>query len=199
MDTLIYLALSNSFLTLLIAGLAAALIAIARKPDGFTRANVAEALLAYFVLFAIGISYLYNFVMHSVFGEMTAQYIGWADSPFQLEVAFASLGFAAVGFYAFKNTLSVRLAAILGPALFLWGAAGVHLYEMITAGNFAPGNAGSVFYTDIISPIIGFALVWFKCTTMPPREDDSAVSRANATTASGSATASLHDQRREIG
>jgi hypothetical protein len=33
---------------------------------------------------------------------------------------------------------------------------------MITAGNFAPGNAGVVFYTDILIPIIGCALLWLQ-------------------------------------
>ncbi len=32
-------------------------------------------------------------------------------------------------------------------------------YQMITAHNFAPGNAGVIFYTDILIPIIGFALL----------------------------------------
>ncbi|TIP95117.1 MAG: hypothetical protein E5X61_42170, partial [Mesorhizobium sp.] len=47
-------------------------------------------------------------------------------------------------------------------ALFLLGAATVHLYHMIVAGNFAPGNAGVIFYTDILIPLIGFALLWLQ-------------------------------------
>lgn len=35
-------------------------------------------------------------------------------------------------------------------------------YQMITAHNFAPGNAGVIFYTDILIPIIGFALLWLQ-------------------------------------
>jgi hypothetical protein len=162
MDRLIYVIFSNPTVTLLVAGFLAAGVALARKPDGLTFANVAEELLAYFVLFSIGLGYLYNFVMHAFFGEMVARFIGWADSPFQLEVAFASLGFAAVGFFAFRNTLAVRVAAILGPAFFLWGAAGGHIYQMLTASNLAPGNAGSVLYTDIFLPVIGFVLLWLK-------------------------------------
>ena len=73
---------------------------------------------------------------------MTARFIGWADSPFQAEVGFASLGFAVVGFLAFRGSFDLRLAAVVGPALFLLGAAGGHLYQMVAAGNFAPGNAG---------------------------------------------------------
>jgi hypothetical protein len=162
MDAFIEILLKNDTLVFLVLGFVAAGIAMALKPDGFRFASVAEELLAYFVLFSIGIGYLYNFVLHAFFGEMIARFIGWADSPFQLEVAFASLGFAAVGFFAFKNSFGVRVAAILGPSMFLWGAAAGHIYQMITADNFAPGNAGSVLYTDIFLPVIGFALVWLK-------------------------------------
>jgi len=178
MDTLIEIVLRNDTVVLLVVGVIAAAISVARKRDGFTIANVAEALLAYFVLFSIGIGYLYNFVMHAFFGEMVARFIGWADSPFQLEVAFASLGFAAVGFFAFKNSFGVRVAAILGPSMFLWGAAAGHVYQMITADNFAPGNTGSVLYTDIFLPVIGFALLWLKWkSTLPSSGTTAAVTR----------------------
>jgi hypothetical protein len=85
---------------------------------------VIEALLFYFLFFSIGVSYLYNAIMHTVFSEMSARFIGWSESPFQLEVGFASLGFAIVGFLACWRSFDMRLAAILGPAFFLWGAAG---------------------------------------------------------------------------
>ena len=48
------------------------------------------------------------------------------------------------------------------PACFLWGAAGVHIYQMITTRNFAPGNAGIIFYSDILVPIIGFIFLWLQ-------------------------------------
>jgi uncharacterized protein DUF6790 len=62
--------------------------------------------------------------MHTAFGEASARFIGWEDSPFQAEVGFASLGFAAVGFLAFRRGFDLRLAAVVGPAIFLLGAAG---------------------------------------------------------------------------
>jgi hypothetical protein len=31
---------------------------------------------------------------------------------------------------------------------------------MVTAHNFAPGNAGIIFWTDILIPAFGFALLW---------------------------------------
>jgi hypothetical protein len=42
MAELIAFAMGNFTLTFLVLGLIAALIAVARKPDGFTRANIAE-------------------------------------------------------------------------------------------------------------------------------------------------------------
>ena len=80
----------------------------------------------------------------------------------QAEVGFASLGFALVGLLAFRGEYGLRLAAVVGPACFMWGAAGGHIYQMITAGNFAPGNAGVVLYTDILLPVISFAMLWLR-------------------------------------
>jgi hypothetical protein len=169
MQDVIAFALSNFTLTFFVLGLLASAIALwfARPPR--TSAVIFEALFAYFLLFSIGVSFLYNFVMHVFFGEMAARFIGWADSPFQAEVGFASLGFALVGLLAFKGSFGLRLAAIVGPACFLWGAAGGHIYQMVTAHNFAPGNAGVIFYSDILVPIAGFVLLWLQRRSGAPR------------------------------
>ena len=169
MEDLIRFVLSNFTLTFLVVGLIASGGALMRAPKPLTAPVVVEALFAYFLLFSIGFSFLYNFVMHTFFGEMSARFIGWDDSPFQAEVGFASLGFAVVGFLAFRRSFDLRLAAVVGPALFLLGAAGGHLHQMIVAGNFAPGNAGVIFYTDILIPIIGFVLLWLQHRQERPR------------------------------
>jgi len=162
-------ALGNFTLTFFVLGLLASAIALWWTPPPRTRAVIVEALFAYFLLFSIGLSFLYNFVMHVFFGEKAARFIGWADSPFQAEVGFASLGFALVGLLAFKGSFGLRLAAIVGPACFLWGAAAGHIYQMITAHNFAPGNAGVIFYTDVLIPIVGFILLWLLRRSAAPR------------------------------
>src|SRR5215831_1753828 len=162
MKDVIAFILGNFTLTFFALGLLASAIALwrARPPRSF--ALIVEALFSYFVLFSIGFSNLYNFVLHVFFGKLAASFIGWEDSPFQLEVGFASLGFALVGLLAFRGSFDLRLAAIVGPAGFLWGAAGGHVYQMITAHNFAPGNAGVIFYSDILVPIVGFIFLWLQ-------------------------------------
>ncbi len=115
MEATIRFALSNFTLTFLVAGLLASALALARAPRPITTPVLVEALFAPFLLFSIGFGFLYNGVMHTVFGETAARFIGWENSPFQAEVGFASLGFAAVGFLAFRRGFDLRLAAVVGP------------------------------------------------------------------------------------
>lgn len=159
--------LANYSLTFLVIGLVFSLIAIAAAPKPAGRALIIEKLISWHVFWAIGAGYLYNFVMHAFFGQMSAAFIGWADSPFQFEVATASLGFAAVGFIAAFGSFDLRLAAILGSGVFLLGAAAGHIHQMVTTHDFAPGNAGIIFYMDIIIPLFGFALLWLQHRTAP--------------------------------
>jgi hypothetical protein len=155
-------ALGNFTLTFFVLGLLTSGIALWRTRQPRTPAVVLEAMFSYFLLFSIAFANLYNFVLHVFFGRMVAAFIGWENSPFQLEVGFASLGFAALGLLAFRGSLDLRLAAIVGPACFLWGAAGGHVYQMITAHNFTPGNAGVIFYSDVLVPILGFIFLWLQ-------------------------------------
>lgn len=143
MAGLIQFLLENFTLTLLAGGLAASAVSLWRAPKPWPPGAVVEALFSYFILFSIGFGHLYNFVVHVFFGEMTARFIGWADSPFQAEVGFASLGFAVVGFLAFRGGRGLRVAAVVAPSCFLLGAAAGHVIQMVRARNFAPGNAGS--------------------------------------------------------
>jgi hypothetical protein len=162
MDTVIAFILGNFTLTFLVLGLVASALSLMRHPRPWSNGTIVEALFSYFLLFSIGFSYFYNFVCHVFFGELAARMIGWDNSPFQAEVGFASLGFAFIGFLAFRGGSEMRTAAVVGPTCFLWGAAGGHIYQVITAGNYAPGNAGVVLYTDILLPVIGLALLWLQ-------------------------------------
>lgn len=158
----IHFVLANYPLTFFIVGLVFSIIAIARQPKPVGASMIVEKLLAWHVFWAVGVFNFYNFVMHGLFGEMAAAFIGWADSPFQFEVATASLGFSVVGFFAAFRSFDLRLAAIVGPSFFMLGAAIVHIYHMVVEHNFAPGNAGVVFYMDIIIPISGLGLLWLQ-------------------------------------
>ncbi len=159
--------LENFTLSFFVIGLVFAAAPLLVRRGMPTADIVIEQLLRWFLFFSIGCSFLYNFVMHVFFAGMAAHFIGWANSPFQYEVGFASLGFALVGFFAFRGGPGFRTAAVLGPAGFLWGAAGGHVYQMIVARNFSPGNAGVIFWTDILIPFAGFVLLYLQRRSRP--------------------------------
>lgn len=152
--------LANYFLTFLIIGVLAGLVSLINKPKPLTINLVAEALFSYYLLFTIGINNLVNFLSHVFFGDFAAKFIGWPNSPFQAEVGFASLGVGIAGVIAFKASLPFRFATLIPPSAFSLGAAGGHVYQMIVAHNFSPGNVGVVLPIDIVIPVVGFVLLW---------------------------------------
>lgn len=182
-------AIINFSLTFFVIGLLAAWLRILRTPRPHSRATVTGAVLDHFILFSIVVAYVYNFVVHSVFGDFSAKVIGWAQSPFQLEVAFASLGFALIGLLAFPRCADLRtkFAAVLGVTPFLWGAAGGHIYQILTTGNTSAGNAGVVLYTDILLPVFGLAVLALhhRALAADRAEAPSAVAAATPVTVNG--------------
>jgi len=164
MTEIIPFLLSNFTLTFFLVGLIATAVSLSRQKRSWTRASVVEATLSWFLFFSFGVSNLSNFAMHVFFGDMAAHFIGWENCPFQTEVGFTSLGFAVAAFLAFKGSFDMRLAALIAPACFLWGAAVFHALDMVKSNNFAPGNAGVMFYSDVLPPFIGLYLLWLQRT-----------------------------------
>ncbi|VFU09662.1 DUF6790 family protein [Methylocella tundrae] len=149
--SLIRLVLVNFSSVLFIAALACA--ALDRKGPA------AERTLSWLLLLPIGIGGLWSAFFHLAYPEMTARFIGWENSPFQFEVGMADLAFGVAGCAAFRASFGFRAATVLVNAIFLLGDAAGHVRQMIAAGNFAPGNAGPVFYLDIILPLASIALL----------------------------------------
>jgi len=155
MGEIIKLVLSNFSLTLLTLWLIASIfLAI------FSKSNLSGKVLAYFFFFNLGLSGLYGGFIHIAYGDMIAKFIGWPQSPFQIEVGVANLAFGVTGLLACFASYGFRLATLINFAVFLWGAAIGHIYQMVEHGNFAPGNAGVIFWTDIFLPLLGFILLY---------------------------------------
>jgi hypothetical protein len=158
--SILFLLVANYFVTFFIVGLLAGWISLINKPKPLGFSTVIEAFFSYYLLFTIGINNLLNFIFHVFFGDVAAKFIGWENSPFQAEVGFASLGVGIAGIIAFKASLPFRFATLIPPVCFSLGAAGGHIYQMIVAHNFSPGNAGLVLPIDIIIPVVGLMFLW---------------------------------------
>ena len=91
----------------------------------------------------------------SFLSAQVAANIGWAPgSPFQHEVAFANLSIGVLGVLCYWIRDNFWTATVISSSIFLLGAAYGHIINMFQFANYAPGNAGSVLYMDIIGPII---------------------------------------------
>lgn len=113
-----------------------------------------DIFLGYLFFFAVGLSGMWGFFFHAFFPNMAANFIGWQPSPFQFEVAMANLGMGVVGIFGLHATKAYRMAGMLFTACLLWGAAFGHVVQMITMNNDAPGNAGLIFYNDLLVPVL---------------------------------------------
>lgn len=98
---------------------------------------------------------------HLFIPDEVAKSIGWAPgSPFQREVGFSDLAWGVLGLMSIKVRGTLREAFVIGAGIFLLGAAGGHIYEMVAHDNFARNNSGLLLSVDIGMPIVSAILLW---------------------------------------
>ena len=122
-------------------------------------APIADRLLNWILLLPIGVSGLWAALFHLFFPQIAAADIGWETSPFQFEVGMADLAMGMTACLSFWRSLDFKAAAVVANAIFLLGDAVGHVKQMIVAGNFASGNAGVPFYSDIAFPVLAIILL----------------------------------------
>lgn len=114
-----------------------------------------ELLMAYLFFFLVGILSFFGFTAHFFYPDQTAKLIGWAPgSPFQFEVAMANLSYAILGILAIWLRKRFWVAIIIGYTVWLWGDALGHINQMVKVQDYATGNAGVYFYSDVIIPFV---------------------------------------------
>ncbi len=140
------------------------------------------ATLPWFCFWVMGIYGLHGFVMHLVFPDFTAKLIGWPNSPFQYEVAYANLVFGVVGLVAwFRPHREFMRAAVIG-FLVWFGCDGIgHVWSLLAQGDTAEFNAGSILYTDLLLPVAGVVL--FVGARPVPAAQDGAMGASRAVNA----------------
>jgi hypothetical protein len=163
---------------LIVAALVSAGLAVWQGPRPVTRDFVIERLLRYLFVFPLGLQGLWAFVGHVFFPAQSAAAIGWANCPFQFEVGMANLGLGLASLYAAFRGFEARLTAFLVAACFLIGAGLFHIKDIVTTGNFAPGNAGPIMVTDFLTPIAVLVLLYLSSSA--PRAKSAATAALEA-------------------
>lgn len=153
-ETLIAQFLSNFSVAMVVLGMMLALISIACSRLPQNRELITDRLLAYQLLCAVGFCGIYYGIAHTVFNDTAARFIGWQPSPFQYEVGMANFALGVLGLFAFRINGGFRAATVIATTVILIGAWAGHIYQQVVHHNYAPGNAGSIFYTDLLIPVI---------------------------------------------
>jgi hypothetical protein len=110
----------------------------------------------------VGISGILLGSAHLFTPAPVAKAIGWPSSRFQWEVGLAGVGYGVAGAMAPAFDRGFWLATIIVFSIFMLGAAVGHIRSMIAEHNFAPGNAGYIFWYDILAP--AFLVVMYVAT-----------------------------------
>ena len=124
-----------------------------------TGAPAADRFLAWILLLPVGVTGLWAALFHLFFPGISAAYIGWQVSPFQFEVGMADLAIGATACLGFWRNLDFKAAAVMVSSIFFLGDAVGHVKQMMVAGDFAPGNAGVPFYSDVALPVLMIVLL----------------------------------------
>jgi len=125
-----------------------------------TKERIVKVFLLYFLCVQWGFGSILTSIPHIVVPDRIAEYIGWqAGSPFQVELGFASLGLAILGILSIWLRDWFWVAPVVGNSVFLFGAAYVHIREIIDRGNYSLGNAGPVLFMDIVVPLLVLGLL----------------------------------------
>ncbi len=160
LDKVLYFILSNFPLCMCILSLLIALTSHSKFNQRF---------FACLLFFAVGFGGIWGFIMHAFFDSIASNNIGWKANPFEFEVALANLALGVAGIIASFANWSYRAAVVTVTTVFLWGAATGHIYQIIISGNFNPGNAGPILWTDILIPLLMLILLPL---TYPRKSDD---------------------------
>ena len=127
----------------------------------FPKSRVVEIFLLQIIYIGIAFFSLRGFIGHTFLANTIALDIGWqTGSPFQTELAFYHLGLGIMAMICLWNKDAIWIVLIYAKAIFLFGAAGVHIWDIIVNQNFSHGNTGTIlFVNDLVLPLLSIVLL----------------------------------------
>ncbi|MCU1514826.1 MAG: hypothetical protein JWO10_1916 [Microbacteriaceae bacterium] len=132
-------------------------IVTARQFAAGADANWGPVVVANAVVYLIGYAGVGAGISHIFFGKRISKTIGFAKSPYELEVGFADLAFGIVALMASSFSPEFSLAIILVSSIFRVGCGIGHIRSMIQERNFAPNNTSILFVNFVVPAFLLFA------------------------------------------
>ena len=127
----------------------------------FPTSRIIEIFLLQIIYIGITFFSFRGFIGHTVLANTVAEDIGWIiGSPFQYELAVYHLGMGVIGMVSLWKRDSIWIGLVYAKSIFLFGAAGVHIWDIIANQNFSHGNFGTIlFLNDLILPITAIVML----------------------------------------
>lgn len=113
------LARDHLALTLLAVGLVFALLVLGGLAKPHPGMRIVQVLFRSYLFWTIGVRFLYQAVAGGAFGPLAVAAIHAPPAPADASAGFASLAFAVIAFLALGRSLGLRIAAVVGPAVYL--------------------------------------------------------------------------------
>ena len=158
MEKLIHFILSDYSLWTVVLAL---VLGVLQTRHQWRISRAAEASLLWIAFWVLGVGGVYNFIVHIAFGPFIAEQIGWPNSPFQNEVAYANLTIGILGFSSFwYRKRDYLLAAMCAYSSWFFADGVGHVVSVINKHDLAPSNAGIILYTDLLTPVLVVLFLW---------------------------------------
>ncbi len=129
------------------------------RANGLGALRVIELALLHLLAVFWGLGGLAVAIPHIISPDVAANYLQWpTGNPFQLYAGFAMIGIAVVGVLSIWHRGWFWLAPLAMRAVFLTGAAYIHISGGIYAHRLTREFATQVLFYDIFLPLIAIVL-----------------------------------------
>ena len=113
------------------------------------------------LVFTLGLFGILNFTGHVFMREKVAKSIGWISNGFQIELGIVSLGMGICGIMCYWFRDGFWIAAAVPFSVLMFGAAILHIKEIIRQKNSSKGNVITIL-PDILMPLTIIILLCLK-------------------------------------
>lgn len=115
---------------------------------------LAPQLLAWMLLLAVGVSYIWAGIFHVFFPGLASAQIGWQPSPFEFEIGVADIAIGLVAVASFWRGLEFKAAVVWYIVLFSIGVAIGHFRQAYEAHDYASDNFGLLLLITLIQIVL---------------------------------------------
>lgn len=127
-----------------------------KKSDDKRQKN--DTILLYYLVISIGIQGINSGLWQVFKPSLVAEILQWPANPFLLELGLANIAFGILGLLCPWMDRGWRMASAVGYGTFLLLTGILHVMRILQYG-ISHGDAGGFLFSDIMVPLILFALI----------------------------------------